>query len=120
MAKVYDERGELAPAELWYRRALDAGPHAAQPHIYLGGFLARRGRLEEAEDVHRRGTGCSHGPVDEAWLNLGLVLRAQERFNEALKCFEAALRLDPDYGKAATAAEDVRRVLELMAERKAR
>jgi tetratricopeptide (TPR) repeat protein len=49
--------------------------------------------------------------VDEAYFNLGLVLRAQERYQEALACFEKALELTPDYREAITAKSDVEKAI---------
>jgi len=49
--------------------------------------------------------------LDEAYLNLGLVLRAQERYKEALACFEKALELTPDYRKAITAKSDIEKAI---------
>ena len=66
-------------AQRWYHQSIESSPHSAHGHIYLGAMLARCGRLNEAEAADRRGTLCKTGAVDEAFLNLGLVLRAQER-----------------------------------------
>jgi hypothetical protein len=42
-------------------------------------------------------------------LNLGLVLRGQERLTEAALALQEALRLCPDYPAAREALEDVQR-----------
>ena len=60
------------------------------------------------------GTRCSKGCVDEAYLNLGLVLRAQERYTEALECFKKALELTPDYELAITGKSDMENVIALL------
>jgi tetratricopeptide (TPR) repeat protein len=49
--------------------------------------------------------------VDEAHLNLGLVLRSRERYREALECFERALELSPDYESALIAMADIRKAI---------
>jgi tetratricopeptide (TPR) repeat protein len=49
--------------------------------------------------------------VDEACYNLGLVLRAQGRYPEAVTYFESALRINPRYGLAREAARDVERAM---------
>jgi tetratricopeptide (TPR) repeat protein len=77
--------------------------------VYFGAVLARSGRLRDAEGVHRRATGCRAGCIDEAFLNLGLVLRAQERFEEAAGCLREALRRGPQYRAAREALRDVER-----------
>jgi tetratricopeptide (TPR) repeat protein len=51
--------------------------------------------------------------VDEAYFNLGLILRAKERYQEALTCFENAIHLDPQYRVAKTAKRDVAAALRL-------
>ena len=91
-------------------------PDEATGHIYLGGVLARAGRLKEAETAHRAAIRCSQGCRDEAYLNLGLVLRAQERHDEAATCFEQALKLDPKYVAARKALRDVRNTMRFLME----
>jgi tetratricopeptide (TPR) repeat protein len=110
MGHFHDGRGELARAARWYERAIDARPNHASGYIYLGGVLARQGRLREAERIHRRATEiCDEGCIDEAFLNLALVLRAQERFDEAAACLREAIRIDPEYADAKVVLRDVER-----------
>ena len=61
--------------------------------------------------AHRNATRCTKGAVDEAYFNLGLVLRAQERYQEALACFEKAIELTPDYEEAIDAQRDAKKVI---------
>ncbi len=108
MGHFHDARGKLARAARWYQRAIDAAPNHASGYIYLGGVLARQGQLREAENVHRRATEtCDDGCVDEAFLNLALVLRAQDRFDEAAACLREAIRIDPEYEDAKKVLRDV-------------
>lgn len=111
------ERGELLLAEGWFEKAIALRPDHATPRIMLGAVLAKRGKLDAAEQTHRAATVCASGCVDEAYFNLGLVLRAQERYREALECFERALELDPDYERAAQARLDVASVLEAQSDK---
>ena len=111
MGHLHRARGDYQAAAAWYRRAIDKMPDEASGHIYLGGILARSGRLKEAEMAHRAAIRCTQGCRDEAYLNLGLVLRAQERHDEAATCFEQALQLDPKYAAARKALRDVRNTL---------
>lgn len=107
LGRMFDDAGARDEAIDWYTRAIEHSPDDASYHIFLGGLLARLGRLAEAEAVHRRGTQCAEGYVDEAYLNLGYVLRAQERFAEAAACFREAIRIDPGYRHARRALRDV-------------
>jgi len=105
------ERGDYDDAEKWYRKAVELDPDNAGRHIFLGMLLAKRGDFSGAETSHRNATRCSDGAVDEAYLNLGLVLRAQERYKEALACFEKALALTSDYQEAITAKADIEKTI---------
>jgi tetratricopeptide (TPR) repeat protein len=113
LGHLYSHKGSLPQAEAWYRKAIAGNPSDAGYRVFLGGLLASAGRLPEAEAVHRRATLCKKGCIDEAYLNLGLILRAQERYREALKSFRKALRLDPGYKQAKKEIADVQRVLQL-------
>lgn len=119
MGHLFDAMGDYDEAGRWYERAIDTAPNDASYYIYLGGVLAKSGRLYEAEQVHRAATRCLEGCIDEAYLNLGYVLRAQERFEEAADCFREAIRLDPDYRLAKTALQDVEKCLQWLRRRKA-
>ena len=112
LGHLHSRKGNLVRAEAWYRKAIAGNPSNASYRIFLGGLLAIAGRLREAEAVHRQATNCKKGRIDEAYLNLGLVLRAQERYEEALKCFRKALKTDPRYAEAKKEIADVRKVLQ--------
>ncbi len=109
MAELYEKQGDLANAEEWHQQAVESSRQNAGPWVLWGATLARAGQLREAEEKFRQGTDCAEGAVDEAWYNLGLVLRANERYQAAAECFERALTLDPGYTESAIALEDVRR-----------
>jgi tetratricopeptide (TPR) repeat protein len=114
LGTLFRHKGDIGAAEYWFGRAIEKDPDDAQGYILLGGMLARGGRLAEAEQAHRRATACTKGCVDEAHYNLGLVLRAQERYGEAVACFEEALRLDPQYKVARLAKRDVEHAMRLV------
>jgi tetratricopeptide (TPR) repeat protein len=104
---LYKFAGDFEQAAAWYRKTIETFPHDATGYVYLGCLLARQGRLLEAEEVHRAGTQCIEGCLDEAFLNLGFVLRAREQFEEAAECFREAIRQDPAYKAAKEALRDV-------------
>jgi tetratricopeptide (TPR) repeat protein len=106
--------GDYEEAARWYRASIEADPNDASGYIFLGGILAKQGKLHEAEQIHRTGTQCREGCIDEAFLNLGLVLRAQERFEEAAECFCKAVELDPNYRDAKQALRDTERCIRVL------
>lgn len=119
IGRLHAVRGNIVEAEFWYRQAIDAAPERAEPRVDLGGLLARSGRLAEAEAALHAAVWCREGCLDEAWLNLGLVLRALDRFDDAIECFETALKLNPNHRGAKRAQRDVKQTLRLT-RRKAR
>ncbi|MGI5121630.1 tetratricopeptide repeat protein [Marinactinospora thermotolerans] len=79
------DRGDLAEAEEWYRRAADSGdPHAL---LTLGSLLEHQDRRVEAEEVYLRAVeaGDLHAPGF-----LGQLLADQERFAEAEEWYQRA------------------------------
>ncbi len=67
---ILRERGELAEAEGWYRRAADAGQREAM--LNLGLLLHERGELAEVETWWRRAADAGES---RAMFNLGLLLK---------------------------------------------
>jgi tetratricopeptide (TPR) repeat protein len=116
LGHLFRYRGNFPEAENWYRKAADEDPDEAASFIFLGSVQARQGNLKAAEASHRRATTCTAGCIDEAFHNLGLVLRGQGRFTEAAECFRKAIEVDPEYKDAVEALEDVTRVVGLLAD----
>ncbi|MBE0544250.1 MAG: tetratricopeptide repeat protein [Verrucomicrobia bacterium] len=110
---LHQEMGNFRQAEYWYRQGIATRNLRMNCHIYLGILLAKAGRFREAAAMHRKATCRKEGCPDEAYLNLGLVLRAQERYEQALACFQKALEIDPHYKEAKKAITDVKQALEL-------
>jgi tetratricopeptide (TPR) repeat protein len=108
---LYRQKGAFSLAERWYRKAIALQPGSATGYIYLGALLAVGGRLREAGAIHRKATQCETGSIDEAYLNLGYVLRAQDQFADAAECFRRALKIDPKYKEAKDALADVERLI---------
>jgi tetratricopeptide (TPR) repeat protein len=119
MGESYRRAGDYPSARTWLAKAVEAAPEDAGVHIFLGALLAKWGRFEEAKASHRLGTACDEGLPDEAWHNLGLILRAQERFDESVECFERALAIDCNYTAAQDALADVTLAMRLTRRRHA-
>lgn len=107
LGHLHRYRGAMVEAEAAYRQAMDIHPEEAASYIFLGSVQARQGKLEEAENTHRLATKCSAGFIEEAFHNLGLVLRGQGRLAEAKLCFEKAIEIDGNYEAAKEALNDV-------------
>ncbi len=116
IALLYEEKSDERRAERWHRKTLDLKVSCGNL-IFLGACLARQGKLSDAKALHRRATRFKKGDPDEAHLNLGYILRAEESYHEALKHFDAALRISPDYEEAKEAKQDILKLLKMMKKR---
>jgi tetratricopeptide (TPR) repeat protein len=103
LARLCDDAGRHDEAEAWYAEALEDPEAAATGYLWIfrGSNFARQCQLRAAEECHRKAAALDHVDVDEAYLNLGYVLRAQGRYVEAGAAFRRALELCPDYPEAA-------------------
>jgi tetratricopeptide (TPR) repeat protein len=108
---LHQAKAEIAAAESAYHDAIQESPNDASAFIYLGGMLATLGRLDDAEVILRRATTCAEGCLDEAYLNLGFVLRARGEYLRALDMFREALRIDPTDQAVQEAILDMESVL---------
>ena len=106
------ERNDLKSAERWYRRAAKHRP-TTSTLIFLGAVLAKQGRFSEAKKCHRRAVALATDSVEEAYFNLGLIFRAECKYEKALQFFERAIRIDRNYVDAKTARKDVKEALKL-------
>ncbi len=103
--RAWINRGEALQAlDRWdeaaiaYQEVLEAEPDNAHVHAYRGHVLVQLGdgdRLDEAERHCRRAIALMPG-LSEAHTNLGNVLAAMGRDEDALASYRTALRLDPD------------------------
>jgi tetratricopeptide (TPR) repeat protein len=109
-------RGYFAEADACFMKAHELAPREARYLIYAGSAAFGRGDIERAEHLTRRATECPEGCIEEAWFNLGGSLLSQKRYQEAKKCYQRALELDPDYDIAMARLVDVNKILRMIYE----
>lgn len=97
------EEGEIAAAEASWRRAVELEPGYSWAWNQLGSAALSRGDLSGAEAAYRRSVAGSR-VNPEAHYNLGLVLEATGRREEALLHYREFLRKVP-VGRERVAAE---------------
>ncbi len=102
---LWKTRGNQVRAAGWFQKAIDLDP--SNGLLGLGTCMARQGDYAAAKRCQRRAIRFAVGCTDEAYLNLGYVLRAERRYPEARECFERAIELDPCYADAKLARKDV-------------
>ena len=92
-------RGDVAGAVALARAALAAGNQDPFVRNLVAWQMANAGDAVGAEQLVRAGLGAP--PHDPGLLStLGLALRRQLRFSEALRAFDAAIAVAPDYAVA--------------------
>ena len=97
-ARAAAERGILEDASI------------AQLHKNLGDLLYRTGRYDDALEAYQRATRSTPDLGADVYLKLGNIrLRRQER-DEAVRCWERALELDPHNEIVRTNLESVKQV----------
>lgn len=103
-ARILRLLGEMTDQEVAQVVSPDAAPvggdaSVAHRRLRLAEKLFRAGRYESALGSIR--VSLDKAPADpESWVLLGRILAAQTNRAEALKAFDAALRLDPTHGAA--------------------
>jgi tetratricopeptide (TPR) repeat protein len=118
------ERGDLQSAIDEHLTVLTLDPDRERltlTHFNLGTFCKRANDPVRAEEHYRRALGLDNGLVD-AHLDLGEILSADGRFNEAFRHYSRAAEIRPDSVRARLGAAtslmslhrwmDARRVLE--------
>ena len=108
---MYRSQGKPKLAERWFRKCIELDSKDADAWAFLGSCLARQGRLKEAKAAWRRQIRLGTGATDEGYLNLGLILRAERRYKEALRHADKALELDARYKEAQELRNDLLQVL---------
>ncbi len=110
---LHREKGDLNRAEKWYRRTVKEDKPNTLNLVILGGCLAKQGNLAEAKQCYRKAIRLASHPIDEALFNLGLLLRAESRYQQAANCFRQTIEVDPKYSPAKHALKDLEKVLAL-------
>jgi len=90
--------GQPEQARRYLTQALRRNPDSLQSLNSMGIVLAQLAKYDEAKKYFS--DSLKIAPNAEARYNLGLTLVKQQRFEEAIPHYEAALELNPDHAKA--------------------
>ncbi len=89
--------GDLVVAEAAFRTCAKLVPVSSAVRRLLGGLLARRGKLREAEEQLRFGADLEpRNPAGHMDLGFFLALCVPDRTDEAIDAFGKALEYEPD------------------------
>jgi tetratricopeptide (TPR) repeat protein len=110
-AAVLERRGQYDEARATAERAVLEDTTLPQLQKNLGDLYYRLGRYDDALEAYLRATKANPDLGDDIYLKLGNIrLRRRER-DEAIRCWERALELDPDNAIVRTNLESVGQVL---------
>ena len=91
------ESGDLERAMSFARRATEADPTLAEPHVWLGYALMRSGRLTEAETSLRRARELNGSSFYACYFGSGTAIQLG-RLDEGLRLGRRAVELEPNAG----------------------
>jgi tetratricopeptide (TPR) repeat protein len=100
LAQLYDVWGKHDLSETHWEKACASDDAPGWAWIMRGANLAQIGEFQSAEACFRKALNCDRCDDDEAYLNLGYVLRAQTNYIDAEAAFRRALEITPDYAEA--------------------
>jgi tetratricopeptide (TPR) repeat protein len=110
LAVVLERGGDYEAARTHAEHGVHEDPGVPQLHKNLGDLHYRGARYDEALEAYLRATKTNPELGGDMYLKLGNIrLRRQER-EEAIRCWERALELDPDNAIVRTNLESVRQV----------
>lgn len=104
MGQAYLAQGQLSRAKQKFVHALELQPKLAEAHSAIGYFYESVGDIEEAEKHHAQAISFGGGK-GRFYNNYGTFLCRQQRFKEADRAFNNALR-DKQYLKTAEVYEN--------------
>jgi predicted O-linked N-acetylglucosamine transferase (SPINDLY family) len=113
-AEIHYGAGRLLQAEIGSRTAIGLAPHYFDALHLLGILCAQSGRLAEALTYLKRAAEV-HGEDAECHFNIGNLLRALGRPDEAHAAFEAAISRRPRFAEAYNNLGNVQRDMNLNA-----
>ena len=106
---TYSFQGRLEEATAECLRAIEVDPDFGNPYNDIGVYLMQQGKLEEAIPwLERAKQAPRYEPRQFPFMNLGRIYLKQGRWWEALKQFEAALKLAPTDADLAKALHSLR------------
>ena len=99
-------------AEKHFKRSCKLNPTSTIPAVFLADCLSKQEKFRKASRVLEKAIGA-RGDVDEVYLNLGILKRAQADYQASRRYLLKALKLSPQYAQAKEVLADVEECLAL-------
>jgi len=110
LAAVFERRGMLDDARGTAERGVLEDATLAQLHKNLGDLQYRTGRYDEALESFLRATKAAPDLGADVYLKLGNIRLKRHEREDAVRCWERALELDPENEIVRTNLESVKQV----------
>lgn len=95
MGLISHQDGEYSTAEASFRKAIDSDPHYTSARSYYGAFLFSNQRYKEAlTQFEFAAKDPANSGRTQVFTNIALCNIQLERFDDAIKAYDKALRLD--------------------------
>lgn len=111
LAVVHERLGKYDEAQATVEKGIHEDPALAQLLKNLGDLLYRVGRYDEAFEAYQRSVKSNPDIGADVYLKLGNIRFKRQDRDEAVRCWERALELDPENAIVRTNLESVRQVL---------
>jgi tetratricopeptide (TPR) repeat protein len=101
LGKMFVVLKEYRDAESYLQKAIEISPHSFEPYQVLGSAYLRDNRLENAEEVFLKASGIAPAPAKKQLAGsyglsgVGDAYASGGRRTDAIRAYQAALRLDP-------------------------
>ena len=106
---TYSFQGRLDEATAECHRAIEVDPEFGNPYNDIGVYLMQQNKLDEAIPwLERAKHAKRYEPRQFPFMNLGRIFLQQGKWREALREFEAAVRIAPSDAGAAKALHTLR------------
>jgi len=100
-------------AEKHFKNAWKLGRDSTVPAVFLADCLIKQQKFEEAASVLLAALNAEESILEEVYLNLGFIKRAQGDYFSARNFLLKALEIDPDYQDAKRVLADIELCLNL-------
>ncbi len=100
LGSIFFQRGYMDQAAVSFGLALRDDPSSAEACYGLGSAYLSQNKTGEAREIFERATKLHADYPDtlaNAWNNLGLLAAREGQTDEAIRCFQEALRSSPDH-----------------------
>lgn len=109
---TYSFQGRYEEAIAECKEAIKVDPEFGNPYNDIGAYLIERGRLDEAIPWFQKAMIAKrYDSYCYPHYNLGRVYEQKGKWQEALKCYESSLKVNPNYTLAKKAFNRLKAIL---------